>query len=267
METDSKKRGRGRPKILESNPEGIKRFLQAMAQGNYFETSAKFSGIGKSTLYQLIEIADGILRSESEPSKAQFEREQPYVDFSDAFSKAVAEAEMRHVQSVNELSKPTELKTETEVYSIENGASTLKEKRVEKKEVRGSAMTSRWFLERRYPDKYGSKAKLDINAKIEHMIHIPEFISLIMPSMRRNGVIHDVPKQFWIDFRLDMMRLFDLSESDIRDAQAIQIEPPEEPEESETEADASRSERESNSDGGGDRPEGGGGYSDPVSGD
>lgn len=114
----------GRPIKLTKELE--KKITDVIRAGNYIETAAAFAGIHKSTLY------DWLKRGEREKQRVHgtnrkiSNKEQPFVDFSDAVEKALAEAEIRDVMRISEASK-TDWKA------------------------------AAWRLERKFPDKWGRK--------------------------------------------------------------------------------------------------------------
>lgn len=131
----------GRPIKLTKELE--KKITDVIRAGNYIETAAAYSGISKSTLY------DWLKRGERERQRSEnngvkvSKKEQPFVEFSDAIEKALAEAEIRDVMRITEASK-TDWKA------------------------------AAWRLERKFPDKWGRKTihlvnKEEQSLKLEKM--------------------------------------------------------------------------------------------------
>ncbi len=119
----------GRPTKL--NIDTHNKIISVIRAGNYIETAAACAGINKSTLY------DWLKRGEREKQRvAQNPRykirksEKPYVEFSNAVEKALAEAEARGVMLIS------------------NAAKT-------------QWQAAAWMLERKFPDRWGRK-RLDI---------------------------------------------------------------------------------------------------------
>ena len=121
----------GRPTKL--NFDTHNKIISAIRAGNYIETAAAYAGINKSTLY------DWLKRGEREKQRvAQNPRykirksEIPYVEFSNAVEKALAEAEVRDVAIIA-------------------------------KAAEEQWQAAAWRLERKFPDRWGRK-----NLNIEH---------------------------------------------------------------------------------------------------
>ena len=119
----------GRPTKL--NFDTHNKIISAIRAGNYIETAAAYAGINKSTLY------DWLKRGEREKQRvAQNPRykirksEKPYVEFSNAVEKALAEAEVRDVAIIA-------------------------------KAAEEQWQAAAWRLERKFPDRWGRK-RLDI---------------------------------------------------------------------------------------------------------
>ena len=115
----------GRPTKL--NFDTHNKIITAIRAGNYIETAAAYAGIDKSTLY------DWLKRGEREKQRvAQNPRykirksEKPYVEFSNAVEKALAEAEVRDVAIIA-------------------------------KAAEEQWQAAAWRLERKFPDRWGRK--------------------------------------------------------------------------------------------------------------
>lgn len=119
----------GRPTKL--TPELQARIVQAIQAGNYMETAAAYAGISKNTLFDWLR--RGAREKERLAGNARariLKEEAPYVAFSDSVEKALAEAEVRDVVNV---------------MKAADG---------------GQWQASAWRLERKFPDRWGHKAKL-----------------------------------------------------------------------------------------------------------
>lgn len=125
----------GRPSKV--SPEITKKICEAIRAGNYIETAAAYAGIDKATLYRWMKRgAREIERVKTSEKKLKIRKiEEPFVDFCNAVEKALAEGEVR------------------DLVIISNAATT---------DWRAAA----WKLERKFPDKWGRKERLE--AKMEH---------------------------------------------------------------------------------------------------
>lgn len=122
----------GRPSKL--TPELQTRICDMLRAGNYLETAAAYAGVNKTTLYDWMKRgAREMERVEKSEGKAKIrKKEQPYVDFSNAIEKALAEAEVR------------------DLIIISNAAKT-------------DWKAAAWKLERKNWQRWGRKDKIDAN--------------------------------------------------------------------------------------------------------
>lgn len=124
----------GRPKKL--TPKIKKAIIEAVERGNYVETAAALAGISKTTLYDWMKRgAREADRLDRFPDEEVDPNERPFMDFSNALTRAMAVAEDRDVQNIDKA-------------ALEDWKA------------------SAWRLERRNPERWGKKESL--NAKLEH---------------------------------------------------------------------------------------------------
>jgi transposase-like protein len=112
------------------NPERQARIVEALAQGNYIETAARYSGITPQGFYKWMNrgLAERErLQDGAEPNPD----ETPYVEFVDAVEKARSQAEMRNVGLI------------------------------QKAAVDGTWQAAAWYLERSYPKRWGRSDRLE----------------------------------------------------------------------------------------------------------
>jgi transposase len=124
----------GRPTKL--TPEKQEEILRAIRNGNYIETAAACAGISKPAFYDWLK--RGALekdRVEKDPRYRIRKEEQKFVEFSNAVQKALAGAE-------------------DEDLSLIRRASRL-----------GAWQASAWRLERKFPNKWGHKARVEVTGK------------------------------------------------------------------------------------------------------
>lgn len=131
VENAEKDKG-GRPtKLIPRVHEDIIKTIRA---GNYLETAAAFAGINKSTLHDWLRRGEReIQRVEQDGRNRVRMSEEIYVNFSNAVSEALAEAEMRDVLTIG-------------------------------KAASDNWQAAAWRLERKFPDKWGRK----LQQQIEH---------------------------------------------------------------------------------------------------
>jgi transposase len=112
------------------------KLLSAIRAGNYMETAAAYAGISKDTLYNWMR--RGARESErlaQNPRAKPKKSEQEFLEFSDAVEKALAQAEVRDIANIAKASDA------------------------------GDWRASAWRLERKYPEKWGRKDRLDAELK------------------------------------------------------------------------------------------------------
>lgn len=133
MEVFKRMSKRGRPlKLTLELQEEIVRILTA---GNYVETACAFVGLSKNTFYDWMK--RGVRekeRLENNPKARMKKSEEPFVEFSDAVHKALAQAEIRDVAIIG-------------------------------KAASSDWKASAWRLTHRHPSRWG---KTEIKADIEH---------------------------------------------------------------------------------------------------
>jgi len=121
---------RGRPTKLDEVVQ--EKIVNAIKAGNYIETAAAYAGINKDTLYEWLK------RGEREKQRLRKDKnlkinkaEEPFVYFSDAVEKALAEAEMRNVLIIS-------------------------------KTAEAQWQAAAWWLERKYPEKWGKRDNVNL---------------------------------------------------------------------------------------------------------
>lgn len=111
------------------------KIVHSIKSGNYIETAAVYSGVTKKTLYNWMKRAnDELARVDQQPRAKIKKSEEPFVEFLHAVEHALAFAEAR---DVNIIAKAAE----------------------------DDWKASAWRLERKFPDRWGRKDKLDADLK------------------------------------------------------------------------------------------------------
>ena len=121
----------GRPTKL--TPELTVKICDMLRAGNYLETAAAYAGIDKATLHRWLKRGRAEMDRIASQGKGKIKRsEQPFVDFCNSVEKALSEGEVR------------------DLIIISNAA---------KSDWKAAA----WKLERKFPDKWGRKERVDAN--------------------------------------------------------------------------------------------------------
>jgi transposase len=124
----------GRPTKL--TPDIQVKIVDALKMGNYIETAAALAGINKTSIYEWLKRgARELERVENNPNARIRKEEEPFVKFSNAVQKAQAESEQRDLLIIAKAGQ-TDWKA------------------------------SAWRLERKYPQRWGRKERLDFEAKV-----------------------------------------------------------------------------------------------------
>jgi len=127
---------KGRPTKL--NYELIDQIAELVRNGNYIETASAVAGINKNSLYRWLKRgAREEERLAKNPKLKGKIEEKIYVDFSNAVKKAMAESEADDLENI-------------------------------KKASREDWKASAWRLERRFPNRWGRKEKVDIDANMKN---------------------------------------------------------------------------------------------------
>lgn len=133
-------RGLARPtKLTKKIQEDICRAVRA---GNYIETAAAHVGINKTTLYDWMKRGAREKERIAKNPRARVKKsEEPYVEFSNAIEKALADAEVRDVAIIANAAK-------------ENWTAAA------------------WRLERKFPERWGRKER--VQADVNHSGQVTE---------------------------------------------------------------------------------------------
>jgi transposase-like protein len=111
-------------------PERQSRIVEALAQGNYIETAARYSGISSQGFYKWMSRGNEERQRVQDGEKPK-ESETMYVEFVEAVEKARSQAEMRNVGLI------------------------------QKAAVDGTWQAAAWFLERSYPRRWSRSERIE----------------------------------------------------------------------------------------------------------
>lgn len=122
---------KGRPPIMEADPERVQRFLTAVKAGAYIETAAAFAGINRDTIYDWMK-------------KGAQEAKGPYREFSDTVGQALAAAEIRDVTTIGTAAAGRSAQFDSEGRLIASA-------------IEPDWRAAAWRLERRSPERWGRR--------------------------------------------------------------------------------------------------------------
>jgi hypothetical protein len=165
-------RNAGRPPIIA--PSITENVVRALNAGNYMETAAAYAGISKDTLYRWLKRGEREKRRREDTplpttKKARAieqrirDEEEPYLAFSDAIEKALADSEVRQVGIIAKaatggtvLKSTTTAKADGSVVKVEEHAPP-------------QWQAAAWQLERKHPDRWGlqRKVKVEIDTEVQ----------------------------------------------------------------------------------------------------
>lgn len=151
----------GRP--TKFNKEIQNKIIMAIKAGNYVETAAAYAGINKSTLYDWLKRGEREKQRVAKNPRYKIRKsEAPFVGFSDAVEKALAEAEVRDVVIVGEAAK-----------------------------VHWQAAA--WRLERRHPDRWGRRqVDMNVNQKMEGKLDVSVKENEVIKDEKTNELAHEL---------------------------------------------------------------------------
>jgi DNA-binding transcriptional MerR regulator len=128
-------RATGRPSKL--SPEVQKIIVTAVSRGMYYEAAASLAGVTYATLRNWYNRGEVEAERRSSPrvksGTRKWEREQPYFEFFDALKKAQATAQYNALRTIDTASNS------------------------------GTWQAAAWLLERRHPDQFGRRDRIDAN--------------------------------------------------------------------------------------------------------
>lgn len=114
------------------NPDTQKDIIDALTAGNYFDAACEYAGITATTGYNWMKRGREELKRRGDPrvkdGTKQWEREQPFVEFFEAVSRASARVEVRTIAKIQQAGDD---------------------------DWRALA----WFMEHRYPSKWGKQVR------------------------------------------------------------------------------------------------------------
>jgi len=165
---------------------------QVILRGGYIETAAAYAGINKSTFYDWLKRGqrekDRVAKNPEQRSIRKAER--PFVEFSDAVERALAQAEVRDLEVVDKAAQGgREVQRITERYERVVDAETgeiQEEYLVNRTEVTETKdpewRAAAWKLERRNPEKWGRR-RLELTGADGDSLRDP--VSVVIPDNRR----------------------------------------------------------------------------------
>jgi transposase-like protein len=142
-------------------PDRQARITEALAQGNYIETAARYSGVSPQVFYKWMSrgneerqrIGDG-----ADPTPG----EEIYVEFVEAVEKARSQAEMRNVGLI------------------------------QKAAVDGTWQAAAWYLERSYPKRWGRSDRVEHTGAdggpVEVSVSMDDLEAKVSEVLRHRGV-------------------------------------------------------------------------------
>jgi transposase len=104
-----------------------KKIVEALRDGNFVTTAANLAGVDDDTVHRWVK------RGREEAAEGQ---QTIYTRFVEDFDRATAEAESTHVAVLKAAARD------------------------------GEWRASSWWLERRFPDRWGDRQRIDLNAKV-----------------------------------------------------------------------------------------------------
>lgn len=124
------------PRPSKLNPETQQRIVNALEAGNYFDAACEYAGITATTGYRWMARGKAELERRDNPRVQEdtqiWLEEQPYCEFCEAITRASANVEIRTMALIHRAGTGDESKG-----------------------IQGDWRALTWFMEHRYPDKWG----------------------------------------------------------------------------------------------------------------
>lgn len=143
--------------------------VAAIRAGNYMETAASFAGINKDTLFAWLK-------------RGKRDKSGPYRDFSDAVSRALAEAETSALASIEQAASGGTVVAKTTVITetvTKSGTTTHKTVTTETYQP-PQWQAAAWRLERRFPDRWALAKRGEEDSAIQQATPLlGEFLKVI----------------------------------------------------------------------------------------
>lgn len=140
------------------------KIITAIRAGNYIETAAAYAGVNKSTLYEWLKRGEREKQRVAKNPRYRIRKsEKPYVEFSNAVEKALAEAEIRDVAIIA-------------------------------KAAEEQWQAAAWRLERKFPDRWGRKV---IEHKGSLEVKNDESIKRIEKQLEQDDESRELLKEFF----------------------------------------------------------------------
>lgn len=134
------------PRPTKLTPEKQDEIVKALLGGSYFDAACEYVGIAASTGYRWMQRGRDELARRENPrvreGTEQWEREDKYVEFCNAVSRASAEVEVRVLSSIRTAGHGSPARFDDKGNEIMSA-------------IQGDWRALTWFMERRYPQKWG----------------------------------------------------------------------------------------------------------------
>jgi hypothetical protein len=162
-----------KPKLT---PAVQQRLVQAVTAGAYFEVACEAAGISRATGYEWI--ARGCGQDKDRP------RTPLYADFADAIEKAHADAELLRVARIAKAAQGGQLLSE-KIRRTADG-----EEIIERRYSQPQWQADAWWLERRYPARWGRQERPAPPADEPETAAVPDNVIVIKASQNGTNGVH-----------------------------------------------------------------------------
>ncbi len=150
-------------------PDVQTKICTAIQAGNYIETASAFAGINKSTLYEWLKRGgDELARVAKDARFRVLASETIFVEFSNAVEEALAQSELHDVLIIQRAASGYDVLVTKEVLDKDGNVKVLKTNSHEF-DWRASA----WRLERKFPDRWGRREKVEVSGEGGGPVLIP----------------------------------------------------------------------------------------------
>lgn len=171
VEVKRKRRGPGRPNSLFTE-EAKAKIISGIRVGMTFKDAALNAGVSEATYHNWM--------------RQGREGKKPYVEFYEACEKAIQEAKAYHLRMVN---KHAEGGIENVKKTVERDSEGKIVKTIEVTEKSAPNLkASLWILERRFPEEFGPRQRVDVGNKDENPFQVSLFGQAVIPGSDDSGI-------------------------------------------------------------------------------
>ena len=176
-QTKSGKKGPGRPRSTMLSDELIKKIAKEIADGRTIKYATAFAGVSESMFYEWMK-------------RGRETKRKPWADLAEAVTKAEEQAKAYHLELIKQIAQGGHKTVKTSTKKDSKGSLITVTETIESSLP--SLQASIWILERRFPDEFGPKQRIDLGTDANNPFQVSLFNSDIIPGSAKGQEIHEV---------------------------------------------------------------------------